>query len=282
MIKNIDIHLIIRKIIISTILILLVLFPSKLQKSAKNIFGSVYAHYIKYSFVPIESRFYIHSYNYMTSSDYKPYASHVGSGNHLAYPFANKIVKKYYKNNILRPVIFFNQPYSTGVTTLLDGYRVLESKIEEQEGFLIRNYNNLLNKKKKEKEINVHGFFLELIDNQANSYVKINNKKKFNITKKNIIDCNELNNKRPFLASNDEIERNNLKLIKQYKNCFYFELLNEENLNYTIKLSKTDLVDTNNISKILYFGNGLQVKSYYVLERSSKHYNYFYGEVINQ
>ena len=69
---------------------------------------------LKYSFVPIESRFYIHSYNYMTSSDYKPYASHVGSGNHLAYPFANKIVKKYYKNNILRPVIFFNQPYSTG------------------------------------------------------------------------------------------------------------------------------------------------------------------------
>ena len=52
MIKKIDIFSIIRKIIISTILILLVLFPSKLQKSAKDIFGSVYAHYIKYSFVP--------------------------------------------------------------------------------------------------------------------------------------------------------------------------------------------------------------------------------------
>jgi hypothetical protein len=215
----------------------------------------------------------------MTSSDYKPYIDHDLPGNRLGYNFANEIIRKYYsKDTTAMPTLFF-LPYNWGVETLLDGYRFNIQKDE----FLIRNYNSLFKNDEITTPINAHGFFLDIENINIDSYLFINKEKEFIINQKNLVNCDKFKKEHNiFFGVSHNDHNSNIEKISNFKNCFYFELLNKNNLNFTVKLNKLDLITAININDILYYGNTLPIASYLVLERSPDNYDYLYAKVLKK
>ena len=288
--------IIILKLCISIILFIFLFnnFGSS-QKTLDNITKNVYRSYLTCS--SFNSQCYKDSYNHFISNSYKPYINHVGGGNALGYRFAQKIIKKYYSNNDILTPTFFNLPYDNGVHVLLDGYRSNDILHVQPNEFLIRNYNLLFEQKEiteyGKEEFNVHGFFLDIKDVNIDGYIKINSvntagplyvenyrsEQEFIINKNKLVSYDKFKSNKPF-ASTLNITNKSLKKISLCENCFYYELKNKDNLNFTIKLKKSDLVSTSNINKILYYGNYLKIKPYVVLERSINHYNYFFAKSL--
>lgn len=260
-------------------IILIILLTIFIYSPSKNIYKKLYTS-IKIC-ADLNNQCYKKSFNYLISKEYKAYANHVGGGNLLGYYFANKVIQKYYSYDNFSSPIFFNLPYESGVKILLDGYRHEPNTVKNE--FIIRNYNSLYEHKNIGiKGINVHGFFIDLNNSEINGFININNKKKFEVNKKNLITCEDFNNsRRPFLSLNHDIENKNLNRIKKFKNCFYFELKNNKGLNYTLKLFNSDIIKNININSFLFYGNNLDIEPYAVLERSFNNYNYFYSRALN-
>jgi hypothetical protein len=227
---------------------------------------------------------HVNSFKYISSPLYRAYGAHTG------YYFANYIINKYYIYDKYSSPTFYTAPWENGVHILLDGFRTNTLRIKNE--YLIMNVNTLLEYENKNlnlpsvvefksDNVNIHGFFLDLKNKSSETIIKFNNSTNIEINTNLLINCQDiLINNRIFQSHNHDIENKNIEKIKLLKNCYYYELNNNEKLNYTLKLKKINLIDLNNINQILFFGNNLPMKPYVVLERSNN-YNYFYAKNIN-
>lgn len=221
--------------------------------------------------------------------DFKNRAEIIGYKKSTGYGFLNEIINKYYNHSRYESPTFIVKPWENGVHVLIDGYRAEEFRVKNE--YLFKNYNNLILYKISEdklisnklieilekNKINLHGVFIDLTDTKSNAFIKFDDLKRLEIDKSKIYECKDIFEKTDNLLLKEE----DIKKVKNLKNCFFFEIKDKNNLNYTIKLDTQFYVETKNIDNFLLYGNNYPIDPYVVLDRYDKDYNFFYAKSLN-
>ena len=221
--------------------------------------------------------------------DFKDRIELQGYKKSTGYDFINEITNKYYSHNPYDSPTFLVKPWENGVHILLDGYRAEEFRVKKE--YLFKNYNNLILFKALEsklisnnliqisdkKKINLHGIFIDLTDNKSNAFIKFDDQKRIEIDKSEIYECKNIFEKTDNLLLREEDK----KKVASFKNCYFFEIKDKNNLNYTITLNSEFYVEIKNINNFLLYGNNYPIGPYVVLDRHDKDYNYFYAKSLN-
>jgi len=258
-----------RLLIFFTIIIFLYVPLNRILLDAKN----------EFSFSPLESfENRVEIYGYKKS---------------IGYHFMNEIINKYYKENIYKSPTFIVKPWENGAHILLDGYRAEEFRVEKE--YLFKNVNNLILYEKVEEEfnskklikilgedkINLHGIFIDIIDSQLNAYIKFEDQDEMEIDKNKIYRCKDILEITNLKLDNFLIKEDDKERVKKFKNCYFFEIKDQNNLNYIIQLNNQFYVEIKNIDNFLLYGNNYPISPYIVLDRYIQNYNYFYAKSLN-
>lgn len=196
--------------------------------------------------------------------------------------FLNKVINKYFTEDDLSSPTFYFSPYELGIHILGDGYRLDNFRIKNK--YLIKNKNSLItikntptsqnNLKIINSEIsNIHGIFVDIIDSTKKiSYYKKN--KAYILENNKLVSCNDIVAKKNFFASDKE---NSKKKILSFKNCKYYQFSIKNNLFTSIKLHKDEEIFFENVKKVQFYGNNLDINPYVIIDSDFNNYNYFYS-----
>jgi len=221
--------------------------------------------------------------------DFKNREEIYGYKKSIGYHFINEIINKYYKDNPYESPTFLVKPWENGVHVLLDGYRAEDFRVKK--GYLFKNYNNLIlyeisEEKSTSKKlikilgvdkVNLHGIFIDITNTKLNAFIKFDDQK-IEIDKKKVHTCKNIFEK----TANLLIKEEDKKKVEKFKYCYFLEIKDKNNLNYTIKLNNQFYVEIENIDNFLLYGNNYGMGPYVVLDRYDEDYNYFYAKSLNQ
>jgi hypothetical protein len=221
--------------------------------------------------------------------DFKNRKEIYGYKKSIGYHFINKIINKYYTDNPYESPIFLVKPWENGVHVLLDGYRAEDFRVKK--GYLFKNYNNLILYEISEEKsiskklikilgkdkVNLHGIFIDITNTKLNAFIKFDDQK-IEIDKKKVYTCKNIFEK----TANLLIKEEDKKKVEKFKYCYFLEIKDKNNLNYTIKLNNQFYVEIENIDNFLLYGNYYEMGPYVVLDRYDEDYNYFYAKSLNQ